>query len=149
LAFVSASAVADPLRYLAQPDRARTWVLDEEGLFLEEPGQPRRRVDLPGWQWVRAPYACAPGLASGPGGEVVVTSNVLPALWKVDPATLAVTVHFPQLDADNDKDFGFSSLAYSERQDAYIAAGELKGSLWRIDASMRRAQKLALAGAAP
>ncbi len=70
-------------------------------------------------------YACAPDIAIGPRGEVVVTSNVLPVLWKIDPDTLAVSVHRLQLDADHDKDVGFSGLAYSEHNGAYFAVSEL------------------------
>jgi hypothetical protein len=73
-----------------------------------------------------------------------VTSNVLPVLWKIDPQTLAVTVHHLQLDADTDKDVGFSGLVYSARDGAYFAVSELHGTLWRIDPLLRRAQKIAL-----
>ena len=138
------SAAAEPLRYRAQPERARAWVLDAQGFFLEQAGRPRRAITLPEWQWAGEPYACAPDIAIGPRGEVIVTSNVLPVLWKIDADTLAVSVHRLQLDADADKDVGFSGLAYSERDGAYFAVSELHGSLWRIDPMLRRAQKIAL-----
>jgi hypothetical protein len=139
----SGIAAADPLRYRAQPERARVWVIDAAGLFVEE-GRMRRAVTLPEWQWAGEPYACAPDMAIGPRGEAIVTSNVLPVLWKIDPDTLAVTVHRLELDADHDKDVGFSGLAYSARNGAYFAVSELQGSLWRIDPLLRRAQKIAL-----
>jgi len=132
LLLVSGSAAAD------------RWFIESGGLFLEAPGKPRRAVELPGWHWAGEPYACAPAVAIGPGGEVVVTSNVLPVLWKVDTRTLAVSVHRLQLDADTDKDVGFSGLRYSERHGAYFAVSGLHGSLWRIDPLLRRAQKIAL-----
>lgn len=106
---VSASAAADPFRYREQPERGRAWVIDGQGLFLEQTGKPRRPVALPEWQWAGEPYACAPDVAIGPRGEAVVTSNVLPILWKIDPETLAVSRHGLQLDADSDKDVGFSN----------------------------------------
>ena len=143
---VSSTAIADPARARSQPDRARVWVIDGNGLFLEEARKPRRAVMLPGWQWAGDAYACAPDIAIGPRGEAVVTSNVLPVVWKVDPETFAVSVHRLQLDADGDKDVGFSGLVYSERNGAYFAVSELHGSLWRIDPLLRRAQKIALAG---
>jgi hypothetical protein len=133
LLLVSGSAVAQ-----------RSWVIDGGELVLREAGKPRRAVTLPGWHWAGEPYACAPAVATGPRGEVVVTSNVLPVLWKVDPATLAVSVHRLQLDADSDKDVGFSGLAYSERDGAWLAVSEAHGTLWRIDPLLRRAQKVAL-----
>lgn len=143
LSLAAAQATADPLRYRAQPERERGWVIDAKGLFLEEARKPRRGISLADWQWAAEPYACAPDIAIGPRGEAVVTSNVLPVLWKIDPETLAVTMHRLQLDADSDKDVGFSGLAYSAREGAYFAVSELHGSLWRIDPMLRRAQKIA------
>jgi hypothetical protein len=144
LSLVSGIALAEPYRHRAQTERARAWVLDAGGLFLEQAGKPRRPFRLADWTWAGEPYACAPDIAIGPRGEVIVTSNVVPVLWKIDPDTLAVSVHRLQLDADADKDVGFSGLAYSERDGAYFAVSELHGSLWRIDPMLRRAQKIAL-----
>jgi hypothetical protein len=138
-------AAAEPLRHRAQPELGRTWVIDDAGeLFLEERRKPRRAIKLPQWHWAGDAYACAPDIAIGPRGEVLVTSNVSPVLWKIDPHTLAVSVHRLQLDADADKDVGFSALVYSERNRAYFAVSELTGSLWRIDPLLRRAQKVGL-----
>jgi hypothetical protein len=129
---VSGSAAAD------------RWVIEAGTLYLEQPGKQRRAFTLPGWHWADESYACAPAVATGPGGEVVVTSNVLPTLWKIDPKTLAVSVHRLQLDADTDKDVGFSGLVYSERNGAWFAVSGLHGTLWRIDPLLRRAQKVGL-----
>lgn len=144
VSLLAGTASADPLRYRAQSERGRAWVIDAGGLFLEEARKPRRAITLPEWQWAAEPYACAPDIAIGPRGEAVVTSNVLPVLWRIDPETLAVSVHRLQLDADADKDVGFSGLVYSERHGAYFAVSELQGSMWRIDPLLRRAQKIAL-----
>ena len=130
----SASAAAEP-----------TWVLDADGVVLQQPGKARVAIKLPQWQWAHEPYACPPVVATGPRGEALVTSNVLPVLWKIDPRTLAVSVHRLELDADSDKDVGFSGLVYSARDGAYFAVSELHGTLWRIDPLLRRAQKIALA----
>jgi hypothetical protein len=138
------NAAAEPLRYRAQPERARAWVIDAKELFLEQADKPRRAVTLPEWQWADQRYACAPDIALGPHGEVVITSNVLPVLWKIDAETLRVSVHRLELDADTDKDVGFSGLVYSERNGAYFAVSGLHGSLWRIDPLLRRAQKVGL-----
>jgi hypothetical protein len=140
----SGIAAAEPHRYRAQPERARAWVIDGNGLFLEQAGKSRRAIQLADWHWANWPYACAPDIAIGPRGEAVVTSNVLPVLWKIDPDTLAVSMHRLALDADTHKDVGFSSLVYSERHGAYFAVSELTGSLWRIDPLLRRAQKIPL-----
>lgn len=138
---VSGNAAADTLRYRAQPELGRTWLIESEGLFVEEAGKPRRAIVLPGWLWAAPGHACPPGVAIGPHGEAVVTSNVLPVLWKIDPHTLAVSVHRLQLEADRDKDVGFSGIVY--RNGAYFAVSDVQGSLWKIDPLMRRAQKIA------
>jgi hypothetical protein len=122
----------------------QTWVLNVDGVYLQQARKPRVEVKLPGWHWAHEPYACPPAVAIGPRGEALVTSNVLPVLWKIDPQTLAVTVHSLELDADLDKDVGFSGLVYSARDGAYFAVSELHGTLWRIDPLLRRAQKIAL-----
>jgi hypothetical protein len=122
----------------------QTWVLDGDGVYVQQARKPRLEVKLPGWQWAHEPYACPPAIAIGPRGEALVTSNVLPVLWKIDPQSLAVTVHSLELDADSDKDVGFSGLVYSARDNAYFAVSELHGTLWRIDPLLRRAQKIAL-----
>ena len=106
LLLVSGNAAADPFRYRAQSERGRVWAISEEGLFLEEARKPRRAIPLADWHWANWPYACAPDIAIGPRGEAVVTSNVLPIVWKIHPETLAVSVHRLQLDADHDKDVG-------------------------------------------
>jgi hypothetical protein len=141
---ISGNVAADPVRYRAQAERARAWIIHADGLYVEDAGKARRGVELPGWLWAGEPYACAPDIAIGPRGEAVVTSNVLPVLWKIDPETLAVSVHRLELDADRNKDVGFSGLVYSARDGAYIAVSELHGSMWRIDPLLRRAQKIAL-----
>ena len=81
-------------------------------------------------------------LGFGPRGEVLVTSDVVPAVWRVDARTLAVSVHPLALDADADKDVGFTSIAYSRVAGAYFARGSIDGACWRIDASLGSARKL-------
>ena len=122
----------------------QTWVLGVDGVHLQQPGKARVAIKLPEWHWAHEPYACPPAIAIGPRDEALVTSNVLPVLWRIDPQTLAVTVHSLQLDADSDKDVGFSGLVYSARDNAYFAVSELHGTLWRIDPLLRRGQKIAL-----
>jgi hypothetical protein len=126
------------------------WRLTRDGVSFQDPVSLQRfALDLPGWQWAEAPYACMPALALGPKGEAIVTSNVMPVVWRIDPQTRAVTMHPLALDADTDKDVGFSSLAYSAKHGAFFAVSDIQGSVWRIDASLRRAQKVAYLPVAP
>jgi hypothetical protein len=151
----SLHAAATPKMHLAtigsQVDaaRGRIWWLTGGGLLLyDRARQQRITLPLPGWHWAGAPYGCLPSLALGPKGEVIVTSDVLPKLWRVDPESLVVTVHSPALDAQGDRDVGFAALSYSARHGAYFAVDSTPGSLWRIDPLLRRAQEAPLAAEA-
>ena len=132
-------------RYRIDPARGRVWLLAREGVFVYDFSRADRvSVQLPGWLSVDAPYSCPSDLALGPKGEALITSNTLPTLWRIDPESLAVTVHPLLLDADTNKDVGFSALAYSAQDGAFIAASYVHGSLWRIDPRLERAQKISL-----
>jgi hypothetical protein len=54
-----------------------------------------------------------------------------------------------ELDADTDKDVGFSGLAYSAEHGAFFAVSDLHGSLWRIDRTLARAEKVSLSEPLP
>src|SRR5262249_30850700 len=83
-------------------------------------------------------------LAVGPRGDVVVTSNVLPVVWRIDNASFQVTRHELVLDQNSGRDIGFAGLAYSPQQGAFVAVSGLDGSFWRIDPLLRRAQQVPL-----
>jgi hypothetical protein len=132
-------------RYQVDSSRGRVWWLTREGVFVHSARAPEKlSLSLPGWLWVGAPYSCLPDLALGPHGEAIVTSNVVSTLWKIDPETLAVTVHPLSLDSDADKDVGFSALVYSAEHEAFFAVSDTYGSLWKIDPKLQRAEKIAL-----
>ncbi|MBI1943745.1 MAG: hypothetical protein HYS35_08770 [Betaproteobacteria bacterium] len=136
-------------RYLVDAARSRAWSLTRDGVSLHDVTKAKAiAVTLPGWRWAGAPFGCPPALALGPKGEAIITSDVLPMLWRVDPETLAVSVHSPALDGDADKDLGFSALTYSAKHGAYFALSHSNASLWRIDPFLRTAQKTPLAATA-
>jgi hypothetical protein len=141
-----ASAATGEPNIRSQVDAAngRIWWLTRDGVFVHDAKTPQKRfVPIPGWVSVDPAYACQAALALGPNGEALVTSNILPTVWKIDPETLAVSEYALVLDADQDKDMGFSGLVYSAEHAAYFAVSEL-GSLWRIDADLTRGEKVAL-----
>ena len=139
------SVSGSSIRYQVDAAHGRIWWLTREGVFVHDAKTVQKRpVPIPGWQWADVAYACLPALALGPKGEALVTSNVLPTVWKIDPETLAVSEHALALDADQDKDVGFSGLAYSSEHAAFFAVSELHGSLWRIDPDLTRGEKVAL-----
>ena len=146
---IKADQAVVKIRHQADQARGRIWVLTGSGVVVFDVAAPRplRRVALPGWMWAGEPYGCLPDLAIGPKGEALVSSDVEPTLWRVDPDTLQVSRHALALDADTDKDIGFSELRYSAEENAYIAVSTFHGSVWRIDASLGRAQKVAQAAA--
>ena len=134
----------DTVRQRNDPARGHVWVLGSRGVSLYRAATGKLvEVTLPSWQWADPAYACPPDLAVGPDGEAIVTSNVVPVLWRIDPRTLAVSVHQLVMDADVDKDVGFSGLVYSAQQGAFFAANETHGSVWRIDPSLREGRKIA------
>ena len=135
------------MRYQFDSSRERVWWLTRDGVLVKNArAMERTAVPIPGWTWAATPWGCMPDLALGPRGEALVTSNVLPVVWKIDPETLAVTEHPLILDADTDKDVGFSGLTYSSEHDAYFAVSGAHGTLWKIDAQLSRGEKLAPSG---
>jgi hypothetical protein len=125
-------------------ERNRLWVLEREAISLHDntSGRRLRRIVLPDWIFVGKQYSCPPGLALDADGAAFVTSNVLPALWRIDPKRFEVTRLELALDSDTDKDVGFSGLAFAE-DGTLLAAGSIAGSLWRIDTGAASARKIA------
>jgi hypothetical protein len=138
------------LRFHKDAVRDRGWILTRAGVLVFDfkTRQTTAHVRLPEWVWAGEAFSCPPDLTLGPKGEALISSNVVPTLWRVDPVTLAVTRHQPVLDADTDKDVGFTGLAYSAEQGAFFAVSHF-GALWRIDPLFRRAQKIELSAPIP
>jgi hypothetical protein len=132
------------LRHQLDPERNRVWLLTREGVAIYDAAAPDKvlRVPLPGWEFAGEPYGCLPDLVLGPEGEAVISSDVVPVLWRVDPRSLAVTRHELQLDADTDKDVGFTVLTYLPEQGEFLAVSGLHGTVWRIDLQLRQAHKV-------
>ncbi len=132
------------LQFQKDAVRNRAWALTPAGVFVVDLKTRRTvaHVPLPGWNWAGEPYGCTPSLALGPQGAALVSSDVVPTLWRIDPRTLAVSRHELVLDADSGRDVGFSGLSYSARQATYIAVACGQGSIWRVDSSLKRGQKV-------
>jgi len=125
-------------------ERNRVWLLTREGLAIYDPAAPNRilRVPVHGWRIGRDPHGCLPDLALDPRGGAVISSDIMPVLWRVDPETLAVTRHELRVDDDRDKEVGFTYLRYLPAQQAYLAASGPRGTIWRIDRELRYAHRL-------
>ena len=147
LLLAASTALAEPaltLRVAQDVSRNQYWLLQRDGVYLYDATTQalKQRYELPGWLYVRNDYACAPDLAVDARGAAVISSNIAPLLWRVDPAKAEVTTHELALDADNDKDVGFSGLVHVADQGAFFAVSSVQGSLWRIDSLLRKAQKI-------
>jgi len=119
----------------------RVWQLTRNGVVVHDVGR-TTRVPLADWVFAGPRYGCEPALAVGPKGEAVVSSDVVPVLWRIDPVSLAVTRHELALDADNDKDVGFTDLAWVAKEDGYLASSTVDGSLWKIDRELKTARRV-------
>ena len=139
------------LRHQVDAARGRLWALTLDGVELYDVKTRTRQayISLADWVWVGEQYSCAPDLAIGPKGEALISSNVLPILWRIDPVTFAASKHELVLDADARQEIGFTGLAYSAEQGVFFAVSALQGSLWRIDPLFRRAQSISLSAPVP
>jgi hypothetical protein len=152
LLFATAIALADapendmPLRTVYDAPRQRLWLLRHDAVYLHDAATLvlKGRYELPGWIYAHEQYACAPELALDAQGVAVVTSNVIAALWRVDPARPRATQHELVLDDGGGRDIGFSGLVYAPDQGVFFAASSSHGLLWRIDPLLRRAQNVPL-----
>jgi hypothetical protein len=124
--------------------RSRLWVLDATGLALYDSVNRRRlrHVELPGLFLAGSDDLCPPDLAFDAAGTVFVSSDVLPIIWRVEPERFEVTRIELALDADQNKDVGFTGLSFAS-DGIVIAAGATFPSLWRIDLNRASASKIA------
>ena len=132
-------------RHLAS---GRLWALQADGVEVHDAGT-TTSIHLPGWSWATAPWACLPDLALVGDRDVLVTSNVSPAIWRIDPATLEATRHDVAVPDNAGRDVGFSRVYHSTHNDTLLAAGALDNTFWRIDRMLTLAQPIALSPPLP
>ncbi|HVL58145.1 MAG TPA: hypothetical protein VM491_16740 [Burkholderiaceae bacterium] len=132
----------DALRVVSDPLRNRRWILHPHGVGEVRPDGSTRSVALPGWIRVGDADACAPDLTVTPDGDALVTSNVVPVIWRIDGERLDVSRHELSLDDRPARELGFSGIAYSVRHGRFFAIGSLDGSLWSIDRSLTHARRI-------
>jgi len=123
----------DPAVITAKADgaRGRVWILAQDGLYLYPSAGPMRRFDLPNWQYIIR-FACPPDLAVAPDGSVLVTSNVIASLWRVDPALAAASQVTLRFERRAGEELGLSTIDVSE-SGTVSARGAADRSRWRID----------------
>lgn len=131
------------LRIRPDAERNLLWVLDHQGVAIHNntSGRLVQRIALPGWVVAGRQFGCPPDLALDSSGRAIVSSNVLPVLWRIEPARFEVDKIELALDADQDKDVGFSGLSFAP-DGALLAVSATLGSLWRIDLRASSARKV-------
>lgn len=126
--------------------RDRIWAIND-GLVTLHDGRTRtlvRKIVLPDWSNVVDRHSCAPDLAVDSAGNVIVSSNIAPTVWRINAQGHEVERIDIVLDSDNDKDVGFTGLL-SASPEYMFAVSAIHGSLWRIDLGSRRGIKLHMA----
>lgn len=145
LATVLLAACEEETTFRILPDAGRNlmWILDQQGVAIHNntSGRLVRRVALPGWIVAGSDFGCPPDLTLDSSGAAIVSSNVLPALWRIEPARFQVEKLELALDADQDKDVGFSELSFAP-DGALVAVSSALGSLWRINLRASSAEKV-------
>jgi hypothetical protein len=140
---IQAYAQDTALRVKQDTPRNRVWTLTRDAVQVHELSTQRlvRRIELPGWVYVGEPFGCPPDLVVTPSGAVVVASNVLPTIWHIDPHTFAPRQLELSLNADREKDVGFTALDFAA-DGTLRAASQSPRALWRIDVAAARGYKI-------
>ena len=127
------------------------WALHAGGIDVYDgtSSEKVRAIRLPGWTWASAPDVCPPDFTLTPNRHVLVTSNVLPVIWRIDPASFDVSRHEVDVEDHRDRDVGFAGLAYAALDGSVFAVGAHDGALWRIDPSLTLAQPVIASPALP
>lgn len=123
--------------------RGRIWILGTDALYLHEKGvsaEPRS-FRLPGWMHVIRSQACPPDMAIDYSGAAIVSSNIVPRLWRIDPESLAVIELDVRLHGDEGKDIGFTSLELLH-PGSVRASSSTGRSRWEIQLHDKTARKL-------
>ena len=140
------AANAQALATLHDAHRGMDYVLDGDAVRVSgDASGHERRVELPGPIFADPRYACPPAMIVDASGAIVVSSNIAPILWRIEPGSLTVRRFDLQLDSDRERDVGFSGLAIGERDGTLIALAGAMGSLWKVQLSSGKAEKLAIA----
>ena len=127
------------------------WALHADGIDIHDATNDEkvRSIRLPGWIWAAGPDACPPDLMLTPNRHVLVTSNVVPVIWRIDPASFEVTRHDVDVENNRGRDIGFAGLANVARDGSVFAVGAVDNTLWRIDPSLKRAQAVSVSPPQP
>ena len=128
----------DVLGVETDPRRGRVWVLGLDSLRVYDAAtkKPIREVELPSWYLADA--ACMPDLVLDSSGSALVSSNVVPQLWRVDAETFETAVIDITLRSREQWDVGFGALRFTSTG-GLEAVTSNANSMWSIDLAKGRA----------
>ena len=131
------------LRIRLDAQRQRIWVLASDAVYVYDYVNSRltHRIAIDALAQHSSDH-CLPDMALDRFGNAFVSSATQTLLTRIDAESLELTQRELQLDSDQDKDFGFSALAFVGRSDTLYAASASTGALWRIDPAQNRAIKM-------
>ena len=143
-------SAATPLRTASDSHRSYQWELAWDSVALYEGSRSTliRRLPLAGATQSGARNSCPPELAIGPTGSAYVTSNILPVLWRIDPASMRVERLDFSVEDDPLRDFGFTGLGWSADGSTLYATSTVDGAAWHLDPATLRATRIGQPGAA-
>jgi hypothetical protein len=133
------------LRLRVDAQRERLWVLEVGAVHVIDLVARERiaRIELTNWMYTADATNCLPDLQLDPGGSAIVTDNVQPKLWRIDPDHFSFREYRPTFDTQDTIDAGFTALNVRE-DGSIVAAMAAPGSLWRIDRALSRAVQIPL-----
>jgi hypothetical protein len=141
-----AEARITPLRAATDLARGVRWELGwgRVAAYDVASGRLIRTIPLPGATLSGAAGSCLPDMVLDRAGALIVSSNITTRMWRIGPARFEVEVFDIEPDRDANKDFGFTSLAWSANDRELYAASAIGGALWRIDLNAGKAVHLAV-----
>ena len=134
---------AESFRMRLDVPRGRYWVLgpDHVSLYGVDDERLIGRTVLPGW------YVAAlkglPDMVLDQAGAAVISSNVVPTLWRVDPDSFKVTRLDITLQSKEYWDIGFTGLALAA-DGTLFGVTTLTTTLWNIKLDQARATPIKL-----
>lgn len=142
--FLQPAFIGSPQVLAAMTHRARgeRWELRSDSVEVHGPSGAVRRVALPGAATSASRDSCPPDLLLDRSGAAYVSSNAMPVLWRIDPASQDVRRMEIRLEEDEGRDIGFARLAWSTGGRVIYAVSSPPGALWRIDLDQGTASKV-------
>ncbi len=139
---------ADSYRIRVDIQRGRYWVLGNDDVSVYSVSDKRliRKIVLPGWNV--AGFLGLPDMALDRTGTAMISSNIVPMLWRIDPDSFKVTRIDITLQTKEKWDVGFTGLAFAA-DGTLFGMTAMTSSLWTIEPDKGKATPIELSVLAP